>query len=67
MAKGKVKSSSSPKFLSPGGKKMLGQSHAGPQKPGTTANDPSGDGGKFAKGGSGKMVGKQIASPSKAR
>lgn len=58
MPKGKLKKSSSPKFLSPGGKKMVGQQHAGPQKPGTTATDAKGSGGKFASGGSGHMVGK---------
>ena len=59
MRKGKVIKSSSPKFLSPGGKKMIGQQHAGPQKSGTTATAASGSGGKFPSGGKGHMTGRK--------
>jgi hypothetical protein len=44
---------------------MLGQQHAGPQKPGTESHDTSGDGGKFAKGGGGKMFGFRPSVPAK--
>lgn len=47
------------------GNHMLGQQHAGPQKPGTESHDTSGDGGKFAKGGSGKMFGFRPSTPVK--
>jgi hypothetical protein len=61
----KTKSKSSPTFARGGSGHMVGQQHAGPQKPGTTATDASGSGGKFASGGRGHMVSKQEASPAK--
>jgi hypothetical protein len=61
MAKGKVKSSSSPGFAKGGSTKMHGKQAAGPQKSGTSAHSTSGSGGKFASGGSTKMHGKQSA------
>jgi len=63
--KGKSKNRSSPTFAKGGGNSMVGQQHAGPQKPGTTAHDISGSGGKWASGGRGCMVGKQSAAPAK--
>ena len=62
MAKGKVKSSSTPGFAKGGSGSMFGKQAAGPKSPGNTAGK-SGTGGDFAKGGSGKMFGKQSASP----
>lgn len=66
MAKSKVKSSKSPSWARGGKTKMFGKQHAGPQKPGCTSHDTSGDGGKFAKGGNGHMFGRQTASPARA-
>ena len=63
--KSKVKSKGSLQGAKGGGGHMVGRQYAGPQKPGTTATDASGSGGKFASGGSGHMVGKQEASPAK--
>ncbi len=39
---------------------------AGSQAPGVTEHDPKGDGGKFAKGGSGKMFGYAGSEPARA-
>jgi hypothetical protein len=39
---------------------------AGSQEPGCTSHDPSGEGGKFAKGGSGKMFGYAASEPAKS-
>ena len=39
MPKGKSKSRSSPKFVSPGGKSMVGRQYAGPKMPGVTSNE----------------------------
>lgn len=44
---------------------MFGQQHAGPQKPGTESHDTSGDGGTFAKGGTGKMFSFRPSTPAK--
>lgn len=42
-----------------GSTKMFGKQHAGPQKPGGSAHNPKGTGGKYAKGGPSGKVGKQ--------
>ena len=39
---------------------------AGSQSPGVTEHDPKGDGGKFAKGGGGKMFGYAPSEPARA-
>ena len=59
----KVKSSKAPAWAKGGSTKMFGRQAAGPQKPGTTAHNVSGNGGKFAKGGRGHMFGRQTANP----
>jgi len=67
MAKTKLKSSRSapPVTGGPSGAMSKGGS-AGPQKPGQSASMGRG-GGKFPKGGSGHMFGKQSASPAKKK
>lgn len=64
MMKNKQKSTSSPVFAKGGGNKMVGQQHAGTQKPGQTGTQATSNP-KFAEGGSGRMVGKQAANPAK--
>lgn len=43
-----------------------GSDAAGSQKPGVTEHDTAGDGGKYAKGGSGKMFGYSPSMPARA-
>jgi hypothetical protein len=57
MAKVKKETSKSATFAKGGNTHMFGKQAAGKQKPGDTAHDTSGDGGKFAAGGKGKMFG----------
>ena len=64
--KTKTISTKSASFAKGGKTKMFGKQHAGPQKPGTSAHDTSGNGGKFARGGKTHMFGKQSASPAPA-
>lgn len=72
--KGKVQKSSSPKILDEGRGHMVGQQHAGTQKPLNTSGDPAGGrgntGGGFGKGGpqtgAGHMVPQQHAGPQTA-
>lgn len=60
MAKGK-QAKSKGKFgpVAEGKGHMFGKQAAGPQKPGVSGKSNSGDGGKYAKGGSGHMFGKE--------
>lgn len=53
-------------FAKGGDTHMFGPQKAGPQDDATTAHDTSGDGGKFAKGGSGKMFGYTPSMPAQA-
>jgi len=53
-------------FAKGGDTHMFGHQAAGEQDPATTAHDTSGDGGKFASGGSGKMFGYSPSVPAKA-
>lgn len=66
MAKSKVKSSHSTPGVQGGSGHMLSGSTAGPQKPGQSASMGRG-GGKFPKGGSTHMSGKNTAKPAKKR
>lgn len=53
-------------FAKGGDTHMFGHQAAGEQKPGDTAHDTSGDGGKFATGGSGKMFGYSPSQPARS-
>jgi hypothetical protein len=53
---GKVKTSSNKAFVSGGKGHMFGKQHAGPMVSGVTGKVNSGDGGKFAKGGTTKCL-----------
>jgi hypothetical protein len=66
MAKSKLKSSRSMEAVTGGNTPMSDKNSAGPQKPGQSASMGRG-GGKFAKGGSGHMFGKQQASRAKKK
>lgn len=57
MAKSKKETSHNVEFAKGGNTPMFGKQAAGEQKPADTAHDVSGDGGKYASGGSGKMFG----------
>lgn len=59
-SKSKVKSKSSPEFVSTGGGHMSGKNSAGPQVPGQSASMGRG-GGRFAAGGKHGMAGKQTS------
>jgi len=66
--KSKVENEKNVNIVKGGSTHMFGQQHAGPEKPGTSAHDTSGDGGKFAKGGSGsnnRMFGFRPSTPAK--
>jgi hypothetical protein len=58
MPNSKLKSKGSLKGVTGGNGNMIPRQYAGPQKPGTTATDASGSGGKWAAGGKGRMTGK---------
>ena len=64
MAKSKSSKRSSPTFVSPGGKGMIGQQYAGPRKSGQVGNETTGNGGKWGAGGGKAMTGKK-ATPAK--
>lgn len=66
MAKGKVISSKTMSPVTGGSNKMVGKSSVGTKTPGVTGKSDSGGGGKWAKGGSGKMFGKSGAAKARA-
>lgn len=53
-------------FAEGGKTHMFGPQAAGEQEAGDTAHDTEGDGGKFAKGGTGKMFGYSPSEPARA-
>lgn len=65
-AKVKKETSHDTQFAKGGNTHMFGHQAAGEQKPGDTAHDTSGDGGKFASGGSGKMFGFAGSQPARS-
>lgn len=66
MAKTKLISSSTPKFLDASKGHMIGRQHVGTQTPGQSASMPQGSGGSFIQGGGSAMGVPQKAQPAVA-